>query len=253
MAADFDTVVRELLAEALPQVFGGDPPAVTVAVRDDGLELTPGDEDGDVGPRSEDRSELLPFDPQAATGPYEVAVRPSGRVIVRLVADGAVVATLRDEEVVWDPGGLARFTLAPLPHRDLGDVDELAVRYAVTAVATRLRGTRSVALVLTGDDALLGDARALAVAVLALDAPRLVADTRSVVERDGRSTTETLRALEVMGLPPADDSAEVALRLLVDLELRRALREDEGIPITRVLTPGTQATGPVAVEPRVDA
>lgn len=253
MAAEFETVVRDLLAEALPGLFGGTSPVVTAAVRDDGLELTPGEDDGDVEPRSEDRGERLPVDPGAPTGPYELAVRPRGRVLVRLVADGAVVATLRDEEVVWDPDGLPRFTLAPRPHRDLAAVDEVAVRYSVTAVATTLRGTRSAALVLDGDAQRLAEARALAVSVLSLDAPRLVAETRAVHERDGRSAVETLRGLQVVGLPAADTTREVQLRLLVDLELRRALRDDEGVPITRVLTPGTPLPGPVAVEPRVDA
>lgn len=242
-SGDLGDVLQALLGEASEELFDGAPPAVAVAVSEESLGLGAGARDDPVGPRRESRRESMALDPQQVLGPYRLGTPPApGHRVVRILVGDAVVFTLNDEEVDWNVGpDQQSFLLRPRAYRSLVGATHVQVAYGVDAVATMLLGAGTATVSLSGSRPLVRRARALALAVLTLDADRLLAGVHVVAEEGDYTTSQRLTALAVTGVQTLSADGDLAIcRLALDLtvqvEVRRALREGEGTPITRIST-----------------
>ena len=94
----------------------------------------------------------------------------------------------------------------------------------------------------SGDARKLNEAQALAVAVVELNRPHLIAAARAAFE-DGDYTADIeLKSLTLQnGAAPAATERTLTLAADIEMKARRALREDEGKPITSIRSPGRPA------------
>ena len=244
MAGNLAEVLRALLSEALPRVFGG-PDAVTVTIASDLFQMDASSGDAMASePRAEDRTDTLPFDPANPAGPYQLTQPPyPGPRKVSLVSRGGDRIALRDTEVVVDETTPGRFTLVLRRDRDLGDIAGVMVLYAVTAVFTRVTLVETLNVRLESPDpAKLREAEALALAVIELNRTHFT-DAARVAFEDGDYGADVLvKGLTLLkGTAPSATERLLALRAEIELRARRALREDEGRPITTIRSPGRPA------------
>jgi hypothetical protein len=247
-------VLGAALAAASPELFGGSPARVTTSVVADTLQLAEV-APGAGGVHRENRSERLDLDPQHPDGPYLTAVAPApGPRLVRALVGDAVAFSFHDDEVAWSPTEPQSFTLNPRASRSLVDVTGLRAVYAVNAVSAATAGLGKVTLALAGAPPDTYRARDLALAVLALEADVLIAHVQTTRREGDYTITQRVTGLTVVSVELAASAAgALACRLVVDLkrrvEVERALRDGEGTPISRILSPGATRTGPVAVDP----
>src|SRR5919109_1370975 len=127
MAAELDVALRALLIEALPGLFGGATPAVTLRVVSDAFVVDKRSTEPIAGqPRPDDRLESFTFDPDDPPGPYVLTASPyPGPRRVRLRSATGSVATLTAPELAWDQHDSRRLTLQPRPGRDLSGFSTL--------------------------------------------------------------------------------------------------------------------------------
>ena len=239
MSASLADALAEALTEALPGLLGGRRPPLAIEVRSEALEYDPSSLDAAAGvPRPEDQLDLLPFDPAASAGPYELTRTPDrGPRVVRLVGDGrreAVAAA----EIDWDAGEPRRFVLALQPGRSLDGLTAVQIRYGVTAVFTTLQATETLQVTLTPatDDAHVPAAAELLVAaVLALDRDKLTRRLES--EHADGDYSARVRATQLRlerGAPLAETGRAITVTADLEIRVTRALREGEAAPIERV-------------------
>ncbi len=257
-SGDLAEVLAALLATASTELFGGATPAVAASVSTESLAFGPGPRPGPAGARRENRAQALPIDPQHPLGPYRLSTPPApgGRVVRVLVSD-ATAFTLHDDEVAWAADDPTAFRLTPRPHRSLGGATHVRVQYAVDAVGVVLLGAGQAVITLTGAPDLVGRARDLALAVLTLDADRLLGHVQAGRAEGDYTTGRRLTELSVAGVATDLTSgtaatARLTLDVAVQVEVRRALRDGEGTPIVRIATPGTTSALALAVEPAVE-
>jgi len=247
-------VLGAALAAASPELFGGSPARVVLSVVADTL-LLAGAAPGADGVHRESHSERLDLDPQHPHGPYRIAVAPApGPRLVRALVGDVVAFSFHDDEVAWSPSEPQSFTLNPRAARSVVDVTGLRVVYAVNAVSAATAGTGKVTLALAGPSSDVYRARDLALAVLALDADVLLAHAQTTRREGDYTITQRATGLTVVSVELAASAADtLECRLVVDLqrqvEVERAMRDGEGTPISRILSPGATGTGPVVVDP----
>ncbi|MGZ4435346.1 MAG: hypothetical protein ACXVW7_17235 [Trebonia sp.] len=247
-------VLGAALAAASAELFGGSPARVTLSVVADTLLLAEA-APGAGGVRRESQSERLDLDPQHPNGPYRTAFVPApGARLVRALVGDAVAFSFRDDEVAWSPSEPQSFTLTPRPNRLLAGVTGLRVMYAVNAVSATTAGLGKVTLALAGASSDVYRARDLALAVLALEADVLLAHVETTRREGDYTTTQRATGLTVVSVELMESAADaLSCRLVVDLQrevkAERALRDGEGTPISRILSPGATGTGPVIVAP----
>lgn len=257
---DLAAVLRGLLAAASPDLFGGATPAVTLALADESTIFGSAPHNDPFAPRRESRREDFPFHPQQPHGPYRLGTPPAaGPRVVRLVVNEAVAATLHDDEVDWSvaPDGQS-FALTPRPHRKFAGITGVQVVYGVNAVSATLLGTSKATVSLSGGDDQVHHAADLALAVLTLNADRLLTNVRTEVHLGDYTTARRITSISLASIQTVvtgNDQAtcRLTLALSVKEEVRRALREFEGGPIVRIITPGRPVTGPVTIDPAIDA
>lgn len=243
-----------LLRDAYPTVFGGSDPPVQAEFQGEEWTWDASAADATAGePAQDDARDVLAFDPDDPEGPYTLSRPPypgPRRVYLRATDGGRI--TLGPDEVRWDPADARGFTLHPKPVRVLAGFDAVEVLYGVTAVFTRLKSVHRVNVVLLGEDeAQLERGEVLALAAFALN--------REAVMRDGafsESGGDYQARGEVKSLALRRGIAGPGTRTLVmdaevELKVSRALAEDEGRPIERILTPGG-APGARRVDVRID-
>lgn len=244
MIGNLDNALRALITTALPELFSG-PAAVTLTISGDLFEVDPGSADAMASePRPEDRTDALAFDPGIPAGPYSLTQSPypGPRRVYLTTGDGDRIP-LRDSEVVVDDVDSRLFTLALRPGRDLSVVKGVLVLYGITAVFTRLKVVQTLTVHLeSGEADKLNEAQALAVAVVELNRPQLIAAARAAFE-DGDYTADIeLKSLKLRnGAAPAANQRTLTLAADIEMKARRALREDEGKPITSIRSPGRPA------------
>ena len=244
MIGHLDEALRALIAAALPELFTG-PAAVTLTISRDRFEVDPDSADAMASePRPEDRTDTLAFDPGVPAGPYSLTQSPypGPRRVYLTTGDGDRMP-LRDSEVVVDGVDSRIFTLALRPGRDLSVVNGVLVLYGITAVFTKLKVVQTLTVHLeSGDARKLNEAQALAVAVVELNRPHLIAAARAAFE-DGDYTADIeLKSLTLQnGAAPAATERTLTLAADIEMKARRALREDEGKPITSIRSPGRPA------------
>jgi hypothetical protein len=259
MAAELDVALRALLIEALPGLFGGATPAVTLRVVGDTFVVDKRSTEPIAGqPRPDDRVESFPFDADDPPGPYVLTASPyPGPRRVRLRSATGSVATLTAPELAWDQHDSRRLTLQPRPGRDLSGFSTLEVLYGVTAVFTSVKGTRTLELAFDGaDTAKLRSAEALALAVIALNRERLAADAvTDYSDGDYRARSGVISLGLSQARAPTDQTRGLTLVAEVGYKLERALREDEGTPIAQISSPGRELVPgrPVDIAIEVDA
>ena len=216
MTGNLDEALKTLITEALPGLLGGTPPAVELDSSSDLFEVDPESAHAAASePRPDDRTDEFPFDPDNPAGPYTLSQPPyPGPRRVRLTTEGGDRIPLRESEVIWDEVDPRVFMLDLRPTRYLSGAIGVLVLYGVTAVYTKIKAQQTLSLGLASSDAdQLEQAEALVLAVMALNRQRLIDESRATYE-DG------------------DYGAEV------EVKATRALREDEGLPIVRIRSPG---------------
>jgi hypothetical protein len=242
MAAELDVALRALLIQALPGLFGGSTPAVTLSVVGDAFVVDKRSTEPIAGkPRPDDRVDSFAFDPDDPPGPYVLTASPyPGPRRVRLRSVTGSVATLTASELAWDPHDSRRLTVQPRPGRDLTGFSTLEVLYGVTAVFTSVKGTRTLELAFDGADAgKLRSAEALALAVIALNRERLAADAvTDYSDGDYRARGGVINLALTQASALSGETRGLTLVAEVGYKLERALREDEGTPIEYILSPG---------------
>ncbi|MFD2082929.1 hypothetical protein SAMN05421678_12927 [Actinopolymorpha cephalotaxi] len=258
---DLITVLRTLLGSVSPDLFGGTPPAVDIRTATESLTFLTRPRHHEAGPHRQSRTEVLPLDADDPAGPYELeGTAGTGPRTVRLLSNEAVVTVLHPDEVMWDGGSQAgrSFTLSPRRYRTFDVVTHLQVSYGATGVATTMGGRDEVTLELSGLQAPLARARDLLIAVLSLENDRIVSCASvTTVEGDYQTTmgAKALNLKDMSDAPAANGvrTLHVTVTMDVDIDVRRTLRPDEGTPIARIASPGSEGAGAVSVDPLVDA
>jgi hypothetical protein len=244
MIGNLDEALRALITAALPELFSG-PAAVTLTISGDLFEVDPNPADAMASePRPEDRTDTLAFDPGIPAGPYSLTQSPypGPRRVYLTTGDGDRIS-LRESEVVVDEANSRIFRLALRPGRDLSVVNGVVVLYGITAVFTKLKVVQTLTVHLeSGEANKLNEAQALAVAVVELNRPHLIAAARAAFE-DGDYTADIeLKSLKLRnGGAPAATQRTLTLEAAIEMKARRALRDDEGKPITSIRSPGRPA------------
>ena len=240
MTGGLPQALETLLTSSLPRLFGG---AVGLTVAGGLLEIDQ-EQSADATasePRPDDRVDELGFVPEDPAGPYTLTQQPyPGPRRVWLVTGAGDRITLRPEEVIWDRTDARVFSLALRPQRDVSAVTGIRVLYGVTAVFTKVKAVQTIDVRLeTLDAGLIERAESLVVAVIQLNRQRLADEARTSYEDgDYGAIVEVKNVGLVRGTTPEDDVRLLLLRAELELKASRALGEDEGMPIERILTPG---------------
>jgi hypothetical protein len=244
MTGGLPEALETLLTTSLPGLFddenGG---AVGLTVGDGLLEIDQ-EQSADATasePRPDDSMDDLGFDPEDPAGPYTLSQLPyPGPRRVWLVTDSDCKLPLRPEEVVWDRTDARVFTLALRPQRDVSAFTGVRMLYGVTAVYTKVKAVQTLDVRLeTPEAGLLKRAESLVVAVIQLNRQRLVEEARATYEDGEYGAIVELKNIGlVRGTTPEDDARLLLVRAELELKASRALGENEGMPIERILTPG---------------
>ena len=244
MTGGLPDALEALLTASLPGLFDEEnDEAVSLTVGGGLLEIDQ-EQSADATasePRPDDRVDDLEFDPMDPAGPYTLTQLPyPGPRRVWLITGADDRLPLKPEEVVWDRTDTRSFSLALRPQRDVSAVTGIRVLYGVTAIYTKVKAVQTVELQLeTTDAGLLERAESLVVAVIQLNRQRLADEARASYEDgDYGAIVELKNVGLVKGTWPDDNTRALDLRAELELKASRALGEDEGVPIERILTPG---------------
>jgi hypothetical protein len=240
MTGKLDEALKSLLVQSLPALFGGATPPIQVEVSSELFELDPRSaEPAASEPRPDDRTDTLPFDAAHPEGPYLLAQIPDvGPRRVWLTTSLNDRIPLTPAEVKWDRAEARRFTLPLRAGRDVTGVTGVEVLYSVTAVFAKIKYVANLAVELrSSDPARIEQAAALAVAVIALNAPQLVAaapEKFREADYGAEIAVETFRLLK--GIASGANTRRLEFRAEIALKATRALGAQEGRPIQRIRT-----------------
>ena len=244
MTGGLPEALETLLTTSLPGLFGDENGGAVGLTVGDGLLEIDQEQSADATasePRPDDSMDDLGFDPEDPAGPYTLSQPPyPGPRRVWLVTDSDCRLPLRPEEVVWDRTDARVFTLALRPQRDVSAFTGVRVLYGVTAVYTKVKAVQTLDVRLeTPEAGLLKRAESLVVAVIQLNRQRLVEEARATYEDGEYGAIVELKNIGlVRGTTPEDDARLLLVRAELELKASRALGENEGMPIERILTPG---------------
>jgi hypothetical protein len=245
MTGNLDGAIRTLLETALPALFGGATPPVSLSVNSVRFTVDKHSAEGTVSEaRPDDRYDAFAFDPNSPPASFTLTQPPyPGPKRFWLTTNTGDRITLKDNEIVWDPEDNTVFSLTLEPYRDLSDVTGLLVLYAVVAVFTTFKAEQVVSVQLQAADASqVGQAEALASGVIQLSLSDLIAQSAATYDSGDYSVTVSAKSLKIIeGRGVAVDGAfvrEIIYHAEIELKANRALRTDEGAVITRIITEG---------------
>ena len=254
MTGNLDEALKTLITEALPGLFSGASPEVQLTISGELSEIEKPSVDAFAGePRPDDRADNFPFDPDNPEGPYLLTQPPySGPRHVRLTTDSGDRISLQENEVIWNRVDSRVFTLNPQPNRELSGFSGIHVRYGVISIFTQLEALETLTVQLQSSDPVkLEQAEALVVAVIALNRERLVNASPATYEDGGYGAGVEVKSLKlVKATREADNQRLLTLQAEIELKATRVLREDEGVPIQRIATPGlpVDAARPIDID-----
>lgn len=242
MTGNLDEALESLAREALPGLLGGDTPPVQLVISSQLFEVDPESADAAASaPRPDDRTDNFPLDPNNPAGPYTLTQTPyPGPRRVRLTTGTGDRISLRHEEITWDGDNPRLFTLNLGPARDLTTVTGVQVLYSLIAVFTRIKARQTLNLTLQSEEAdHLAQAEALVTAVVSLNRQRLIDHPPASFEDGDYGAHIVIKELALLqGTSPAPNQRLLTFQAEIEIKATRTLREDEGRPIERILTPG---------------
>lgn len=245
-----------LLKTSFPDVFDGTPAPIGLEFGNPGWTLDASSADATAGePGQDDASDLLAFDAAHLAGPYTLSrpPYPGPRRVYLRTEDGGRQA-LGPAEVQWDAVNPRAFTLQLRPTRVLTGVTQVEVLYGVTAVSTVLKSRHALSVRMTGsDEAALERAESLALAAFALNRDAVMTAGAFTHTGGDYTATGTIKGLKLLrGAVSPGVSRELILDAEVELKVGRALAEDEGRPILRIVSPGKTPGGDRKVDIDID-
>jgi hypothetical protein len=247
MTGNLATAIATLMQTALPTLFSGDPPSVQLSIVSEGFDISPEVKESLASePRPDDRTDTLAFDPNSPEGPYTLTQPPyTGPRRVWLVTAVGDRRALRNDEVIWDPLESRQFSLALSANRDLSNVTDLQVLYGVSAIFTQIKATQTLKLELqSATESTLDQAEALAISVIELNRQPLIEAAQALYEAGDYGAAIAVKQFNLLGgTPIASDQRQLTLNAEFELKATRALGEDEGIPIERILSSGQTGSG----------
>jgi hypothetical protein len=255
MYGKLDEALKALLTEALPSLFGGDLPLVTLATTGDRFDLDKLSAEAAASePRPDDRTDNLPFDKAKPAGPYTLTQQPDpGPRRVRLTTALKDRIALRDEEVRWDATDPRRFLLQLRPERDLKDITGVQVLYSITAVYLKLKVAHNFSIELEASSMENAErAESLAVGVIALNRQRLIDQSASAFEDGDYGVAVNVKSLQLLNGTAAQQKRTLNFSAEIELKVTRALAEDEGAPIERIRTTTRPVNPQLAVDIHID-
>jgi hypothetical protein len=240
MLLALETAITTLLQNSFPALFGG-AGAVQIGFDNISWQLDPSSLDpvaGEPGPL--DAQDALAFDPANANGPFTLTRKPyPGPKRVYLRSPVGELVALSPTELSWDPADAAKFTFQPRPGRVLTGFTQLQVLYGIVAAGTQLKVQYQAALTLTGSSAAQAEqALSLSLAALALNRDALRNGAAYQFSSGSYQAAGTLKMLGFSRGATTGNSHSILLAAELNLLVQRLLGDDEGKPITQVLTPG---------------
>jgi hypothetical protein len=240
MTGHLSEAITALLAGELPSLFGGATPAVKSSVAPDIFVIDPSSLDAQASePREDDRTDNLTFNAAQPQGPYTLAQSPSpGPIRIWLTTAAGDRLALNSPEILFDPVNPQKFTLHLNAQRDLTGVNGVRVLYSVVAVYANLKYTQDLALVLENKDpVVLSNAEDMAIAVLALNHPKLVTNGAANLQVANYGAQIEVKTLQMFqGDAPTAGSRRILFHAEMEIKVTRALAPTEGKPITRIRT-----------------
>ncbi len=257
MILALQSAITTLLETRLPNIFAGATPA-SLSFPEDSWIFDPMSADPVAGePGPQDARDLLPFDPAAPSGPHTLTRSPyPGPKRIYLRATGGGRIALSQAEISWDENDARIFTLTPRAVHVLDDFDQLEVLYGIISASTQLKTLHKfVVEVGATDGATTENAFTLALAVLTLHRATLIEQGSDNWTASGYQAQSTVKELKlVSGQTPSANTRQLEMSVQVEMRLQRLLGEDEGTPISHILSPGQTADERgIIIEPEVEA
>jgi hypothetical protein len=261
MIGNLDEVLRTLLERALAGLLAGEGAPVTLNIVQGEVVVDPNSAEAEAGmPRPDQRTDQFAYDPETPPASFLLSQLPyPGPRRVRFTSDAGDRMPLSDDEVIWSSEDSQMFSLRPKAMRDMSDVTGVEVLYDVTAVFTKLKVIQSLAIQLQVSDeegSSLAAAEALTIAVVELNRQFLIDNANALYEEGDHSVAIAIKSLKFRGgHTPAANQRQLDYQVEIELKASRALREDEGAPITSIRTtsrpfdPGR----PVDIDIEIDA
>lgn len=243
MTGNLDEAIRTLLESELPALFGGAAPPVSLSIDSLRFTVDKHSAEGSVSEaRPDDRHDTFAFDPNLPPVSFSLTQPPyPGPKRIWLTTDAGDRIVLKEKEVLWDPEDSRIFSLALEPHRDLSGVTGLRVLYAVIAVFTTFKAEQVISVRMQGADAQQVErAEALASGVIQLNLSELTGQSAATYEAGDYSVTVAAKSLRIVEGNSQVVNGELVREILygaeIELKANRALHEDEGAVITRIIT-----------------
>lgn len=242
MLRSLQDAIKSLLIGKLPSLFEGETSPAAISFVESSYEVDPLSADATAGePAPEDASDTFAFNPSSPSGPYTLNNSPyAGPKRVYLCTPENDRYALANEEVTWNNTDPRLFTITPKASRIITGLDHVFVMYGVVSVHSKMKIHGSVTLELTGRDSNgVEKTEALAFAVLTIHRNDLIASARISYSADNYGFSSEVKTFKfIKGLAPSSNSIQIHCYAELEITVRRALEENEGEPIRRIVSPG---------------
>ena len=254
MIGHLTTTLQNLLTESLPDLLVGENAPVTLTIRTEQTQFS-----GDPTiqnttastPRVEDYTDRLPFQGNESSEPYRLTQVPyPGRQQVWLITEEGDLISLQTSEIIWDTTDSRNFRLSLNPDRDIASITHVEVLYGISVIETTLNAVQHVNLIfqppqtdqpdVTQTENRLQGAEALAIAVLTLNRPYLLAQTPVPYASGNYRATVQIQNIQLVQSTTNPNAHQHVITLKADLIMKatRILGEEQSLPIKHILLSG---------------